>query len=300
MNKRRNIAIIYLVIAATLWSTAGLFIKWVPWNPIALSGMRSGIAFIVMIIYWYARYKTKLPRPSKTVIFGAVNYAVLVLLFVTANKMTTSANAILLQFTAPIWILLIGRFFYKEKAHFRDLLTVIIVFCGMSLFFIGKLEFGGMVGNIVAVMSGISMGIMILHLNKLKSHKPIEIIIWGNLVMFLIGLPFLGGVTLNSKAVAGILFLGIFQLGISYVFYTAGVQHVTPLEGILIPVIEPLLNPLWVLIGIGEKPSIFSIVGGVIVLGAVVLRNVLIVLHARQSRNCEEISNLEISNATRD
>jgi drug/metabolite transporter (DMT)-like permease len=287
---KRNRAIIFLAIAATLWSTAGLFIKWIPTNPIALSGMRSGIAFVVILMYWFARYKTRLPRPSKAVIFGAVNYAVLVMLFVSANKLTTSANAILLQFTAPVWILLIGRFFYKEKVHSRDILTVIIVFFGMSLFFVGKLEIGGMVGNVLAVISGICMGIMIVNLNKLKNHNPIEIIIWGNLIMFIIGMPFLGGVSLNSKAIAGILALGIFQLGISYVFYTAGIQDVTPLEGILIPVIEPLLNPIWVLVFMDEKPTVFSVIGGLVVMVAVVLRNVLLVI---DNRNTNKKKNIE-------
>lgn len=271
----RKLAMLYLVITAILWSTAGLFIKWVPWNPIALAGFRSGIAVVVLLVFWYSKYKIRLPRPNKAVLFGAVNYAVLVCLFVTANKMTTSANAILLQYSAPVWILLISRFFFKEKANRRDIVTVVLVFAGMSLFFVEKLEFGGMVGNLLAIISGISMSIMILSLNKLKVHKPIEIIIWGNLLTFLIGIPFWGSIVLSPAAVGGILFLGIFQLGLAYVFYTAGIQHVTPLEGILIPVIEPLLNPVWVFIGIGEKPSVLAIIGGIIVMAAVVLRSVL-------------------------
>ena len=270
----RKLAILYLVITAILWSTAGLFIKWVPWNPIALAGLRSGIAGLVLVLFWFFKYRIKIPRPSKAVVLGAVNYALLVTLFVSANKLTTSANAILLQFTAPVWVLLIGRIFYKEKANRRDIITVAAVFAGMSLFFVGKLELGNMIGNILAVISGISMAVMILNLNKLKGHKPIEIIIWGNLLMFLISIPFWGGITLEPKAIGGILFLGIFQLGIAYAFYTAGIQHVTALEGILIPVLEPLLNPVWVFIGVGEKPSMMALIGGIIVMAAVVLRNV--------------------------
>jgi drug/metabolite transporter (DMT)-like permease len=111
--------------------------------------------------------------------------------------------------------------------------------------------------------------------------------------MFIIGIPFMGGVSLNSKAIAGILFLGVFQLGISYVFYTAGIQYVTPLEGILIPVIEPLLNPIWVFVFMREKPSVFSIIGGLVVMVAVVLRNILLVI---DNRNINKKKNVENEN----
>jgi drug/metabolite transporter (DMT)-like permease len=280
----RKLAILYLLITAILWSTAGLFIKWVSWNPIALAGVRSGIAGLVLFLFWLFKYKAKLPKPNKAVLLGALNYAVLVTLFIAANKLTTSANAILLQFTAPVWLLLIGWFFYKEKASRRDILTVVAVFAGMILFFIGDLEIGNMVGNILAIVSGISMAIMIQHLNKIKDHKPIEITIWGNLLMFLVSIPFLGTISLEPKAIGSILFLGVFQLGLAYVFYTSAIQHVTAIEGILIPVLEPLLNPVWVFIGIGEKPSSIALVGGVIVMAAVVIRNVSYVRGARAER----------------
>ena len=289
----RKLAISYLVITAVLWSTAGLFIKWISWNPIALAGVRSGIAGLVLFLFWLFKYKTKLPRPNKAVLLGALNYALLVTLFIAANKLTTSANAILLQFTAPVWLLLIGWFFLKEKASRRDILTVVAVFAGMILFFIGDLEIGNMVGNILAIVSGVSMAIMILHLNKIKDHKPIEITIWGNLIMFLISIPFLGSIQLEPKAIGSILFLGVFQLGLSYVFYTSAIQHVTAIEGILIPVLEPLLNPVWVFIGIGEKPSAIALVGGVIVMTAVVIRNVSYARGARAEKRAEPLEQAE-------
>lgn len=273
MQISRRLAVFYLIIAATLWSTGGLFIKWISWQPMAISGMRSGIAALVLLVYWFVRYKKKVPRPNKTVIFGAINYMILVTLFVTANKLTTSANAILLQFTAPVWLLLIGRFFYKDAIARIDILTVIAVFAGMGLFFMGDLDAGGLIGNFLAIISGITMAIMILNLNKLKVHRPVEIIIWGNIMTFVMGIPFYTGIDLYPEAVAGIAFLGIFQLGLAYVFYTSGIQSVTAIEGILIPVIEPLLNPVWVFFGTGEQPSVYGLIGGAIVLTAIVVRN---------------------------
>jgi drug/metabolite transporter (DMT)-like permease len=273
MQISRRMAVFYLIIAATLWSTGGLFIKWISWQPMAISGMRSGIAALVLLIYWFVRYKKRIPRPNKTVIFGAINYMILVTLFVTANKLTTSANAILLQFTAPVWLLLIGRVFYKDAIARIDILTVIAVFAGMGLFFMGDLDAGGLIGNFLAIISGITMAIMILNLNKLKVHRPVEIILWGNIMTFIVGIPFYSGIDWYPEAVAGIAFLGIFQLGLAYVFYTSGIQSVTAIEGILIPVIEPLLNPVWVFFGTGEQPSVYGLVGGIIVLTAIIVRN---------------------------
>lgn len=273
MQNFRRLAILYLVIASILWSTGGLLIKLVPWHPIAISGLRSGIAAFVLIIFWHFRYKQRIPRPNKNVILGGINYMLLVILFVGANKLTTSANAILLQFTAPVWLLLIGLIFYRDPITKLDFFTVLIVFAGMSLFFIGDLNPGNMLGNFIAILSGICMGIMTLNLNKLRKHRPIEIVLWGNIFTFIAAVPFYFNLEWSLQAITGITLLGVFQLGIAYIFYTAGVQSVTPIEGILIPVIEPLLNPIWVFIGTGEQPSIYGLIGGAIVLSAIVIRN---------------------------
>lgn len=113
------------------------------------------------------------------------------------------------------------------------------------------------------------MALMIITLKKVTNHKPLEIIIWGNLLTFFIAIPFYTSITFTGTNLAGIMLLGVFQLGISYIFYTKGIEHITVLEGILIPVIEPLLNPVWVFFGTGEKPTQFALIGGAIVLAAV-------------------------------
>lgn len=265
----RKVSILCLIIASILWSTGGLLIKWVDWNPIAIAGIRSGISSLVMIGFWFVLTKKLPKRPDKFVFFGALNYMILVMLFVSANKLTTSANAILLQFTAPIWAMIIGAIFFKEKFDKKDILTVVVVFGGMILFFIGDIDGGGLLGNVLAVISGISMALMIISLKKVTNHKPLEVVIWGNIFTFIVAIPFYSGIVLTSANITGILLLGVFQLGISYIFFTKGIENVTVLEGILIPVIEPLLNPIWVFLGTGEKPSQFALIGGVIVLAAV-------------------------------
>jgi len=265
----RGTAIVCVAIAAALWSTAGLLIKWVDWNPIAIAGMRSGITSIVLLVFWFLSTK-KLPRkPDKFIILASINYVILVFLFISANKLTTSANAILLQFTAPAWALILGSLFFKVKFKVKDVVTVFVVFAGMILFFIGDIESGSTIGNVLAVLSGISMALMIITLKHVKNHKPLEIVIWGNILTFFVAMPFYSDITFTGTNFAGIMLLGVFQLGISYIFYTKGIEHITVLEGILIPVIEPLLNPIWVFLGTGEKPTQFALIGGAIVLVAV-------------------------------
>ncbi|MDH8676739.1 DMT family transporter [Fusibacter bizertensis] len=271
----RIFAIVCVVLASLLWSTGGLLIKMVSWHPIAISGMRSGISSLVMLILYFSVYKRLPRRPNKYVLMGAINYMFLVMLFVSANKLTTSANAILLQFTAPAWAMVIGAFFLKEKFSKKDVSTVIIVFLGMLLFFVGDLKSGSLIGNTLAVVSGISMALMIISLKRIQGRKPIEIVIWGNILTFFIAIPFYSGITLTSANIIGVLLLGVFQLGLSYIFFTKGIENVSVLEGILIPVLEPLLNPFWVFLGTGEKPSVFAFIGGVIVLSAVVYHSII-------------------------
>lgn len=264
-------AMAYVALAAVLWSTAGLFIKWIPWPPVAIAGLRSGIASLVLLVYWWGSERTLPPLPNLQKGFGALNYMVLVLLFIGANKLTTAANAILLQFTSPVWVLIFAAIFLKEVFRKEDLITTAAVLCGMGLFFMGNLELGGMMGNFLAILSGIAMAIMVVSLKGVKTGSPLEIVFWGNVLTFLIGLPFYGGVTISGASVFAICFLGIVQLGLSYIFFAKGIQKVSALEGILIPVLEPLLNPVWVFLFNGERPTIYAIFGGIIVVGAVAI-----------------------------
>ncbi len=268
-------AIVFLCLAAILWSTGGLLIKWVPWHPIAIAGIRSGIASVVLLLFWCVRFQKLPPRPSKYKLLAAANYMCLVMLFVASNKLTTSANAILLQFTAPVWVILLAFWLLKEKIKPRDLVVVAVVFFGMLLFFIGDLNGGGMIGNILAVLSGVCMALMIITLKMIKDGNPLEIILWGNILTFLVAIPFYGQISWTPGSMLGIGLLGVFQLGFSYIFYTAGISKVSALEGILIPVLEPLLNPVWVLIGTGERPSQYALIGGALVISAVFYRSIM-------------------------
>lgn len=265
-SKEHLKGIMCVAIAAILWSTAGLFIKWVEWPPVAIAGIRSGIAGLVIFVYWQYKYKAMPPLPNLKKSFGALNYAVLVMLFVFANKLTTAANAILLQFSAPIWVLIFGAIFLKEPIRRKDFVTVLLVLMGMGLFFVGDLGSGSALGNGLAILSGVAMAIMVISLKGVKTGSPLEIVFWGNVITFLIGIPFYGQISFGVMSLVGILLLGIFQLGTAYIFYAKGIQSVSALDGILITVLEPLLNPVWVFLFNGEKPTMFAALGGAVVL----------------------------------
>jgi drug/metabolite transporter (DMT)-like permease len=261
-------AIIYLVITALLWSTGGLLIKLVAWNPIAIAGTRSWIAALVLLAFRRnMRFNWGFPQ-----IGGAVCYAGTVILFVAATKMTTAANAILLQYTAPIYVALFSYWFLRERVTRSDLITIFAAFGGMILFFLDHLSKGGFWGNIIAILSGAAFAGTALFLRKQKDHSPLESVFLGNALTFLIGLPFMVRPFPDATGLFGLILLGVFQLGISYILYAEAIKHVTALEGILIPILEPILNPVWVFLVIGETPGNWAVVGGIIVLISVTLR----------------------------
>ncbi len=260
-------SLFFLALAAVLWSTGGVLIKYVTWSPMAIAGVRSLVATVVI---WFAFRKERLDF-SKVEWAGAAAYCATVTLFVTATKLTTAANAILLQYTAPVYVALLSGWLLSEKVTRRDWITTGCVFAGMIFFFIDKVSVGGMLGNVIAVASGISFALLALFARMQKEKGPFGSVLLGNLMTFVISIPFLPGSSLNAFDIVAMLFLGVFQLGLGYVIYTLAIRHVKALEATLITSIEPILNPLWVFIFLGEAPGLYSLVGGGIVLGAVIV-----------------------------
>jgi drug/metabolite transporter (DMT)-like permease len=195
--------------------------------------------------------------------------------FCAATKLTTAANAILLQYTAPVWVALFGAWFLGERTTRADWFTIAAVLAGMALFFADNLELANVLGNSLAVLSGLSFAGMTIALRRQKDTSASESIILGNLLAFAIGLPWIiGAPALTPGGWLALGLLGTVQLGVAYWLYARAIKHVTALEAVLIPVIEPILNPLWVLLATGEKPSRLALVGGVVVLTAITLRAV--------------------------
>jgi drug/metabolite transporter (DMT)-like permease len=270
IDENRMLGILGVIAASVLWSTAGFLIKLVNWSPIPIAGIRSLIAAILIFIY--------LKKPkftfSKAQITAALAMAATMFLFVTANKMTTAANAILLQFTAPIYVALLSSFILKEKVRRLDWLVIAVVLGGLSLFFLDDMTTGNLIGNLLAILSGFTMAVMIIALRLQKDGSPVESTLLGNCITFVVALPFIATAPMpDMNSIMGLVLLGIFQLGLAYILFANAIKHVTAVEGTLLNVVEPLCNPIWVFLFIGEVPTGNALIGGIIVLTAVTVRS---------------------------
>jgi drug/metabolite transporter (DMT)-like permease len=271
VNAAHTRSVLLLVVAALCWSLGGLLIKAVPWPPLAVAGGRGLIAGLFLV----ATNRGLRFHFSRDQILGALGYAACTVTFCVATKLTTAANAILLQYTAPVWVALLGAWFLGERATRADWLTIVVVLGGMTLFFADSLELANVLGNTIAVASGVCFAGMTVALRKQKDTSASESIILGNLLAFLVGLPWIvRAPALTAAGWTALLLLGLVQLGVSYWLYARAIKHVTALEAVIIPVIEPILNPVWVLLALHETPAPLALLGGVIVLGAVTLRAV--------------------------
>ena len=272
-----NHPVILLVSAAALWSTGGLAIKSVEWNPLAIASTRSAIA-AVTVFFLIGRPRFTF---SAVQIGGALAYAATVTSFVAATKLTTAANAIFLQYTAPVYVALLGAWFLREHPTRLDWALIVVAVSGIGLFFVDELSMQGMWGNVCALGSGLSFALMILLLRRQKDASPIESVLLGNALTAVAFCPFAIGPMPSGKSWLGLLWLGVFQLGLAYVLYAKAIKQVKALESTLISTIEPVLNPLLVMAFLGEMPGAWSLAGGALVLGAATVRAVLTAQTAR-------------------
>ncbi len=261
-----------LLAAALCWSLAGVLFKYVEWPGLAAASGRGLIAAVFLLaVTWRSLRFTW----SRLQLGAAVAYAACTILFTLANKMTSAANAILLQYTAPVWIALLGAWLLGERTSRADWLTIASVLGGLGVFFYEGLQLRNLAGLVVALASGLGFAVMTILLRKQKDTSALESIILGNLLGFLIGAPALWTApALPASGWIALGLLGVVQLGLAYLFYAKAIKHVTALEAVLIPVLEPILNPLWVMLAVNERPSRLALLGGAIVLGAVTLRAV--------------------------
>ncbi len=270
MGEQRR-AVVFLVLTAMLWSTGGLLIKGVDWSPLGIAGTRSAIAALVLLAVVRRRNFTW----SAAQIGGAIAYAATVVLFVVATKLTTAANAILIQYTAPIYIALFSPWFLKERARRADWLIMAVMLGGLVLFFLDKLKAGEVWGNVAAVLSGVSFAWLALFLRKQKAGSPMESVFLGNVIAAAVCLPWVTGPVPGAAGWWCLAALGVVQISLAYMLYTKAIRHVTALEAMLIPALEPILNPALVYLVHGEQPGAWALAGGAVVLAAVAVRAVL-------------------------
>lgn len=263
--------IILLLATAVLWSTSGIGIKWIEWNPMAIAGIRSVVAALVILLI-FRKSKWTFNRPM---IYGGISYAAVVITFVIATKLTTAANAILLQYTSPIYVAILGTVFLHEKPRLSDWLTIGLVSCGMLLFFQDQMSPGNLMGNLVAIACGVATAILTVFMRFQKDGSPFGSAIIGNIITFLCGLPFMFDSSPGTGGWIALIALGCFQLGLSYALYSIAIKSVTALEAAVITMIEPLLNPLWVFLLLGERPGFWALAGGAIIMGGITIRYIV-------------------------
>ena len=270
--KSATSANIILIIAALMWSVGGLFIKLVDLSPVAITGTRSIAAALVFLIY------LKKPRLywNRYFIIGVISYAAMMLLYVFSIRLTTAANAIFLEFTAPIYVVILGYYILNERITIFDILSMFVIFSGMTLFFIDELSFYGFWGNIMAAVAGVCLGVVTIMIRKEK-ESAFQIVLMGNILTALVCIPFMfAGLQETASTDWFIIFvLGIVQLGIPYILYTKALRQVQALDAILVSMIEPILNPFWVYIFVGEKMGEWALVGGVLVLSGSIGRAII-------------------------
>ncbi len=272
-TKRRTWPSVMCVIAASVcFSTGGLFMKLIPWSALAINGARNLIGACVIGLFMLVTKHR--PVFNRTVAIGALSLMSVTTTFALANKMTTAANAIVLQFTAPVFVILLMAFLYHSKPQKADILTCAAVLLGVVLFFIDGIRAGNLAGNLVAVLSGICYAGVFM-MNTGKGADALSSSFWGELAAGVLLTPLCFRETdFSTPTLLAVLALGVIQVGGAYILFSLGIKNTPPVTASLITGLEPILNPLWVMLFYGEPFTVLSAVGAVIVVGSIVLYNV--------------------------
>ena len=264
---------LFVFLAALMYSIGGLCMKVIPWNGMAINGARTAIALVVIGIY-LALVKHP-PRLKRWVALGSVCVFGATALFSMANKLTTAANAIVLQFTAPIFVMLFSALFFKRKPSKLDLGACVLVFGGIVFFFVDGLSTGGTAGNVLALMSGVAYAGVFM-LNDMPDSDAISSVFWGDVISAVTGLPFLLGESdFSLIPMVSLVILGVFQVALGYILLTIGLKTTPSVTASLVSGIEPVLNPILVAVFYGEKMGNLALVGAAVVIGGVVGYNIL-------------------------
>ena len=258
--------------AAALWSTGGLGIKSLDLFPLTTAGWRSVFALAALLAVGGWRALTGAALKRRAVLGTAASYALTLVLFVSATRLTTAANAILLQYTSPLWVIALSHVFPHERPRARDYAVASGCLAGLALFFMDRVSTEGLWGMLLAIASGLTMACLIVGLRheglRGAQSSSTAAVLLGNGLCILMCSPWMASgfaeVSAANWTVIGS--LGVFQLGLPYILFSRGLRQVTALQATLLGLIEPLLNPFWVWLGTGERPGPWANVGGGIII----------------------------------
>ena len=273
-EKERRKAVLLVFLASVAFSTGGLFMKIIPWNALAINGARNLLGAAVIGLYLLIR-KHRLVF-SRQVLTGALSLMGVTALFSISNKLTTAANAIVLQFTAPVFVILLMAALYHSRPTRRDLVACAAVLFGVCLFFIDGIRAGNWLGNLTAILSGVCYAGVFM-MNTGEKADALSSCFLGQLAGGLLFTPLcLRETDFSSPVLLAVLALGVIQVGGAYILFSEGIRNTPPVTASLITGLEPIMNPTWVALFYGEIISPLSIVGSVIVIGSIVIYNVLL------------------------
>lgn len=268
---KKKKAMMIMVITAIMWSIGGIFIKLISWSPFLIAGIRSLISGSLMAGFMkvsHVRFKL-----NKYSLFAGIGLSFSAIMFTIANKLTTAANAIVLQYTAPVFILVLSAVLFHEKLHRREIGVVTVTLCGMVLFFLDQLSPGNMIGNLLGILAGVFLALMFVMVGRGGDDDSTRMsgILIAHMLTVVIGVPLglMATTSTTGMEIVYVVILGVFQLGIPYILYGIASRDCSPLACSLIGMLEPLLNPVWVAIFIGEVPGMFALIGAVIIIGTV-------------------------------
>ena len=250
-----------MLFCAVLWSLAGLFIKLVPWHPAVLAGWRAFAAAVTLFIFMrFSGFRPRLTR--RAAVIGAF-VCLTSFGFIAANKLTTSANAIVLQDTSPIFLLALSALFLKKRFRTTDYAATALTVAAIALFFFDELSPGNMLGNAFAIFDGLAFGCVYLLTGESDMQSRLSGVFWGNVFTAAIGIPLTAvfGIELSAASAGFAAILGVFTLAAPYILYSHALSVCRPLECALTGAFEIPLNPLWVWLFIGEAPGAWAAAG---------------------------------------
>ena len=264
-----------VALAALLWSSSGLFIKVLPLGALQIAFARSLVAALTIALVVKVRGGQPFPRPDALSLACATTYAGVLIFFVAATKLTTAANAIFLQFSAPIYLVFLKPWLAGRRVARRVLVAVFLCLGAMALFFVGRLGAGTLAGNLLGMVSGLCLALFSMTLKLQRERRPgtdpIGAIILGNLLVAAVCAPFalLPGLRPTLPQAGVLVYLGVFQIGLAYLLFNAGMKHLSATAAVVTGTLEAVLNPVWVFLGIGERPSAWALLGGLMILGTI-------------------------------